>query len=420
MFFKKFPFGLDISDYSIEILELERKFGISYLRTYGRVKLEMGIVEDGKILNKEKLKEKIKEVLEKTLPKKIETPQVIFSLPESKTFFHIFKFPANLNGKELTRAVENEALKTFPLDPGSYYFDFQIVSKTNDFQEVLYVGTLKEIVDEYLEVLKSKGLKPLFLDIESGSLARTFKHEMIKDGGVLIVDMGARTTNLTIVDEEFIRLSAIISIAGNHFTQAIAEKLNVSLEKAEELKKSYGIDSEKMEGKIMFILQKLLQEIFDRTRKFISFYEEKSGRKIKKILLCGGSGLMPLLSSDFASNLGIEVKLADPLFGIKNKELLTKKKSRVTSGAISSEGVHPLLFANVIGLAKRGLEKNPETAGINLIPEEKRLKPAFIGRKLNKSKIFRFLIIFLTITAFAFLGWIIYAYILRGIAKYPQ
>lgn len=408
-FLKKFPLGLDISDYSIEVLELERKFRKLYLGTYGRVKLEEGIVKDGKILHKEKLKEKIKELLAVTVPRPPEANQVILSLPESKTFLCVFKLPVSLSAKELHSTVESEALKTIPLDPESSCFDFQIVSKKKDTQEVLYAGTLREIVDEYLEVLRGVGLEPLVLDIESCSLARAFENEIMKDGGILIVDIGARTTVLTIFDQDSIRLSAIVPIAGNHFTQVISEELSISLEKAEKLKRSCGLDSEKGEGRVMLILQSVLQDILNEIKKSISFYEQKSKRKIKKILLCGGSSCVPELSSYLASNCGIETEVPDPWEGIDVEELFKKKELR----KIIKTKLHPVFFANVIGLAKRGLEKDPETAGINLIPLEKRPKPTFIGRKLSKSKAFSFLVFGFVIVAFVFLGWVVYTYILK-------
>lgn len=371
--FKKPAFGLDISDYSIEVLELEKKLGKIYLGAYGRVELEKGIVEDGKILNKEKLKEKIKELIGNTVPRKLKTNQVIVSLPESKTFFHISKLPANLVGKELYSAIESEALKTIPLAPEDLHFDFQIEKKEKDWQKVLYVGTSKEIIDEYLEVLTDAELRPLVLDIESASLTRAFGAEMIKDGGVLIADIGTRTTVLTIFDEELIRLSAIVPIAGNYLTRVISEKLKISLEKAEELKRSCGLNPKKRGGKIMLILQGVLQDILNEIKTSISFYEEKSGRKIKKILLCGGSSLIPELSSYLSSNIGINIYVPNPWKGIDMEELFKYKEFK----KIIKTKLHPVFFANVSGLAKRGLEKNPESAGINLIPGKKDRRPMF-------------------------------------------
>lgn len=362
-FFKKFPLGLDISDFSIEALELERRLGKLYLGAYSRVTLQKGIVEDGKILNKEKVKEKVLELLANSQPRGFKTKQVILSLPESKTFFDIFELPANLQGQELYKAVEKEAEKTIPLVPEELYFDFKLISERKEIKEVLYVGTPKEIVDGYLETLRGVGLVPLALDIESASLARAFKSKIEKNRGTLIVDIGAGSTILTIFDKGSVRFSATVPVAGDNLTQALSEKLEISFIKAEELKKRCGFDPEKEEGRILFVLQQAIQPILNEIKKSINFYEKREGKKVKKILLCGGSSFMPKISSYIFSNLNIETLVPDPWEGINVDILFKKKELR----EIIETRLHPVFFANVIGLAKRGLEKSPETSGINLI-----------------------------------------------------
>jgi len=402
-FFKKFPLGLDISDFSIEALELERKLGKLYLGAYSRVILEKGIIEDGKILNKEKIKEKFSELLNSAQPRSFRTKKVILSLPESKTFFDIFELPANLQGQQLHKAAEKEAEKTIPLLPQELYFDLKLISEKKDIKEVLYVGILKEIVDSYLEILREVDLIPLALDIESASLSRTFKSEKVADGGMLIIDIGARTTVLSLFDKDAIRLSSIVPTAGNHFTKEIAGKLNVSLKEAEELKKKCGLDDEKGGGRVMFILQDVLNDILDEAKNFIRFYEQKEKRGVKKVVLCGGSSLIPKIVSYFSSNLGIETKIGNP-------SLICPDLDNIK---IESGKVHPVLFSNVVGLALRGLEKDPESSGINLIPAEERHKVVPIGRKLKKNKFSNFFVAVLFLLIVFSLGWMVYNYILK-------
>ena len=402
--FKRFPLALDISDFSIEVLRLKKKFDRIYMSAYCRVRLEPGIVENGKILNKEKLKEKIRQLFPKTKLKKLKTNEVIFSLPESRIFLHIFKLPTNISDKELPSAVENQALKIIPLEPNKTYFDFQVISRGRFFQEILYVAATKEIVDEYLEVLKEAGLKPLVLDIESASLSRTFKSEKVLDGGMLIIDIGAESTVLTIFDKDSIRISSIVPIGGNHFSKEIAEKLNVSFKEAEGLKRSCGLDEEKEGGRVMFILQDMINDILNEAKGLVRFYEQKKKRGVKKVVLCGGSSLILKIVSYFASNLAIETRLGDP-------SLICPGLDRIKN---ESGKLHPVLFSNVVGLALRGLEANPESSGINLIPLGKRPKqPTFIKRDFIKSKIFNTIIILALVLTLIFFGWIVYNYILK-------
>ena len=221
-FSRKFPFALDISDFSIEVLQFRREANKIIMSAHARTELEPGIVENGKIVDKKRFKEKIKGFFPDENLKRMKNKKVILSLPESRTFLHIFELPIDIPGEELPKAIESLALKTIPLESGKTYSDFQIISKKDSFLEVFYAVTTRDIVDEYLEVLREVGLEPLVLDIESASLSRTFKGEKVADGGMLIIDIGAKTTVLTLFDKDAIRLSSIVPTAGNHFTEDIA------------------------------------------------------------------------------------------------------------------------------------------------------------------------------------------------------
>jgi len=350
--FNKSLFGLDISDYSIEALQTR---GGRIFRS-ARIVLKEGIVEDGNILDKEKLIEKIKEVVSKA---KIKTKRVVLALPESRVFIH--SFPEK-------EKIKEEAVKTVPFNPEEIYFDI-----LND----LYVCAPKNIIESYEEVLKKSGLSPIVFDIEPLSLGRAFK---AKD--CLIIDIGARTTNFSIFDSNGrMKISASINKAGNHFTQAVSEKLKVSLVKAEQIKKQYGLDGAKKSGKIMLILQKELQPIIKETQRIMDFYN----KEIKQILLVGGSALTPKITDYFSSNLDLKVKIGKP--------------------ALFNQSI---LFNTVIGSALRSVKK-----GINLLPRED--KKTNKRKKIYKGSSFLFVLLGLL-----FLIGIFYQYIYKADFHLPD
>jgi len=363
-FFKKPAFGLDISDFSIEVLQLQKRFNKVSVRAYNREVLKPGIVENGKILDEKELELKIKKLLSNAYPKPINTNKVVFSLPESKTFIDIFEFSKDLKGEELKVAVKDRVAKTVPINLEQVYDDFMIVSEKENFQEVLYASAFKTIVDGYLKLFERLDLVPVAIDLESLSLTRAFKDDLKeKYGAVLIADIGDRTTNLTVYDQG-IRLTDVVFLAGGFLTRKISEAFNISLKEAEQVKKRC---SQEKDGRTIVlraertfkVLQKYVKLILDRIDKCIDYYQDISGRKIVKILLCGGSSLIPELPDYFKSYLGIEAKLANPFSGI-DAEILRQRAEQFN--------VHPIFFSNVVGLAKRGLT---EKKGINLIPKSK-------------------------------------------------
>ena len=422
LFKKQFPVGIDISDYSIEILQLnERKEVLAY----GRITLERGIVENGKILNKEKLAAKLKEVLKSTKPNSLKAIsyklKAILSLPESKVFIHYFELPRDLEGKELTKQVLKETSKVIPFDPGRLYWDYQIikakkhkieeppkdrvrldtpgqarlpapdgaadggqarpprlaehggqVEKQEKFLSVLYAGVLTEIVDEYIEVADRAGITLIALDVESVSLGRallpspqgsadvwlnTLAEDFEIGAGSIIVDIGARTTIISVFDGEgTLTISLSIPVGGHHFTKSIADKLGIDEGDAEKLKREFGFDDTKSNNKVLPILQADFQKILQEIKNAARFYEQKRGRDIEEIILAGGSSLLPNIEAYISLNMGKGVRIASPLEKIKK------------GAEVFDKEISPVFFSTVTGLALRAAEKSALKNDINLLP----------------------------------------------------
>jgi len=396
MFFRKPPFGVDISDYSIEIISLAGTIKNSKLLAMGRITLEPGIFEDGKILGKEELKKNLKSLIENPKFGKIKHPlcgypKIIFAIPESKSYIHIFELPKNLKKtttppppswkapREVLELVKSQASQTFPYSLAELYFDFQIYD-----QEILLIAAPKKIVNDYLEVFKDSNLTPVALEIESLSLARALVDELRSSSPfacarvienskpLLIADIGARTTNLSVFDpvrnnisngagKIQLRLSFSVPIAGNRFSQALSEKLNIPQAAAEGLKREIGLNPEYQEGKVFLILQKEIQGIIGEINKIKKYFQEKTGKIIEKIILAGGSSVLPRLPEYFAENLDLPVEIGDPWVKI-NIDILKKKEYFKTALE-----VNPIFYSTVIGTALRGLSKDPSKVGINLL-----------------------------------------------------
>lgn len=412
--FRKKPFVLDISDFSIELLQIKKGFkGKLVLVNFGRVKLEEETIKDGNIVNRERFEEKIKDLLSNVGGKKLDTKKLILSLPESKVFFHIFTLPADIQEKNLSGAVESQAFKTIPLNPEEIYFDFQVVSKKRNYQQVLYAAAQKKVVDEYINILKGLGLEPVALDIESASLGRALQKEESLLGSTLIIDIGARKTVLIIMDKKSIRMSSVVFLAGNYFNEKIAEEMNVTPRKAEMLRRRYGVREGEKGKEVSFVLKESLSDIIKKTEKLIAFYEKRTKRNIEKILLAGGCSLMPGMDSYFSTSLGIQATVADPSLALPAVKDVLEKKARGRKSL--HQKFHPVLFSNAVGLALRTLEEDPETSGLNLIPVSQRPEqPTFLTRRLNKSRVFNNFIAVFSALNLIFFWWVVYNYIYKS------
>lgn len=159
-------------------------------------------------------------------------------------------------------------------------------------------------------------------------------------------------------------LDISIESAGSSFTRSLSENLNVSLEKAEEIKKDFGLSPEKEQGKIFLILQKEAREIIDEIKKIENYFKNENNQSIEKIILTGGSALLPYFSEYLIENLQKSVIVGNPLESINVEDLPNREIFKMRS----------VIYSNVIGSALRGLERNPERAGINLVSDKESQK----------------------------------------------
>ncbi len=359
-FFLKQPIltAIDISDYSIEVFSIKEKGGGSF---FGRSLLEEGVVYNGEIKDEKKLKKALADTLQKTklasLKKQKETRvKAILSLPESKVFIQHFKAQEDEN---ILEKVREEIGKNIPIHIEDLYFHYHTISLSEKKEKrILCIAVQKKTVKKYIDILRSLDIDPIVFDLEGASLGRALlspgkenKKEKEKKKSEMIVDIGARTTVLSVFRERSLSLSVSIPFGGAYFTEKISKALNISVEEAEGKKKSSGLKGETREI-LIDALEKIVKEIKEAEK----HYNREFDSEISNIVLAGGSALIPGALDYFKEELGGIVEIGNPLKKVKEVREMRREEG--------------LLYANAIGLALRSNEKDLISSGFNLLPEE--------------------------------------------------
>jgi len=360
------PFGLDISDDFIKVVQLEQiplSFRINKhkirIKAFGKIELPNDAVSNGQIFKKRVVAKFLKKLLSTTNLHKIRTPYSILSLPDSRVFINFIQIPEK-EEKQIAEEITWEVEKYIALPTKDVYLDWKIIGRSKDNLFLSIAAVPERIVKDLLDVLNLAGISPLALDLESQAIARTIINPKTKKNPLLIMDIGARTTTLSIFEQGMARRIIDIPIAGNDFTQAISNKLQIDSSRAENMKKTYGLNSTKAE-KVAPILKRELKKIIFEIKDLITSYKKESQKEIDKIILCGASAKMPVLKDYLKLNLNLKIKLANPWENLKSQfpkkyfPPIPKKDAQ--------------LYITSLGLALRGLEKNPQEAGINLLPK---------------------------------------------------
>ena len=171
------------------------------------------------------------------------------------------------------------------------------------------------------------------------------KDMMDSDDGVwLLVDIGARSTGINIINKNKLLYTRSVFFGGNDFTQAIAGNLNLDFLDAEELKLEYGLqdfdgqdDHGKIDQSLLSCLDKLVKEI---KLTIGSYYSYQGQHSVEGLILYGGGSNLKGLSDYIQQMMGFPVLFSDPLAKIKVDE----------SAPIANN-----LYSIAIGLALRGI-----------------------------------------------------------------
>lgn len=355
--FKKNAVGLDISDRSIEAIFIVKRAGSVELKSYGRVVIPAGIVVNGYVERRNDLIQMIRKLLADgmTPPLPKGSKRIVLSLPESRVFGHVFQVPRIADISELEKTLEFEADAFFPYGHEDMIGVMAETAKKPDTKDIYYSAVHKETLKSYLNMFHQAGLPLVAIEAESSSIARALL-QPDERSPVAIVDIGARVTDLTIVDRNGPQFSETLNIAGDVFTGVLTEHLNIPFNEAEELKKENGITG-KMSPDIEDGIKKELTKLAGDINQAIAYFEKRSGRVIEKVMLAGGSSLMPGLMPYLEEQLvtpekDIDVMLGDPWFGLKMMQSDAQE-------SISNRGI---LMATAIGLGLRG-------AGVKKFPD---------------------------------------------------
>lgn len=340
-------FGLDLSDLSIKALQLEKNGEAERVRSYSCVDIPPGIIEDGKIIHKEKVIAFLKEAVKAAAPQKINTRKAVCSLPESKAFIRIISIP-KMKEEEAAEAIKWEMEATIPLSIDQVYFDWQFLGgNTANKQNVLTVAVSKDTVDDCMEVLREAGLEAYALEVESLASARSLVKEKENDASsYLIVDLGAQRTSFIMVVKGAVYFTSSIPFSCENLNDVISKSMGVDLKEAEKIKIQHGLGDVKNDPSLFNMMKPLLENLVTEIQKTLDFYSDISqeGSQIEGIILCGGGANLKGLVSYLAVRLGKEIMIGNPWVNMNlgNKVPIIAKKDSVR-------------YSTAVGLALRGL-----------------------------------------------------------------
>lgn len=358
--------GIDIGASSAKIVQLRSSRGTAVLETYGEIALGPYVKQQvGKAtkLAPEKLAEALTDLMREA---NVTARSGGISIPFSSSLVTVLDLP-KVDTEALKRMIPIEARKYIPLPIGEVTLDWSIIpaeeGEASAFdqlqdkspvrthgQEVLMVAIHNDILSAYQNMTAQAGLSVSFYEIEIFSAIRS-----VIDHGIapfLVVDIGAATTKLYIVERGIVRLTHLVSEGGQHMTEILERSLGWEFEKAERVKRERGLINSTAysaveNDTIKTALLSTLSRVFSEVNRVLLSYGQRYNKNVSHVVLMGGGASLPGLASVAQTSLNAEVKIADPFSHTEAPAFLREVLKEIGPG-----------FAVAVGLALRKLRHN--------------------------------------------------------------
>ena len=307
--------GVDIGDSSIKMVELVRKGKRIYLKNYAFSEA----VKDVKFTKIEDSAYLAKAIQKIYTDAKIISRRVTASLPTFAVFSSIITL-SGADSKNLHEAVLEEARKVVPLPLDEMKIDYKVITdlptdKSDRNVRVFLTCSPRKIVRKYIDIFRQADMELAFLETETFSLVRSLVGN--DKSTTMIVEIGANSTDISVVRDSIPVLNRSLEICGSTLTQALADSLEMTFQQAEQLKmdlslstrvgKDDRVDPDNFSGIIIKALSPIVSEI----KYLLDFYNSSNTLPVEKIVLSGGGALLGGLPEYLSSQLNLQVIIGD-------------------------------------------------------------------------------------------------------------
>jgi type IV pilus assembly protein PilM len=309
---------------------------------------------------------------------------VNYATAAQSVFARFVKLPA-VEEEKIERIISFEAQQNGPFPIDEVVWDYQLVGGGSDEQiQVVLVAIKADLLEAVNAAVESAGLRTSVVCVATMALYNAFRYSYSDlPGCSLLVDIGARTTNLLFIEPGKI-FSRSVALGGASISSSIAKEFNEPIGAAEFRKKRDGFVSlggayaeppDPDVARVSKIVRGTMTRLHAELMRSISHYRaQQQGSAPERDFLCGGSASTPYMREFFQEKFQVPIEFFNPLRNV------------AVTGAVETAEVarsaHQL--GELVGLALRGAMTCPME--LNLRPETvvrrqqmERRRPFFIA-----------------------------------------
>lgn len=291
---------------------------------------------------------------------------LLMTLSGQAVFPRFVKLPP-VNREKIQQMIQYEAEQNVPFPIADLVWDYQLIGDASGGeQNAMIVAVKSENVTEITDCVQAAGLEPEVVDVAPMALYNCVRYNYPDvDGCTMVVDIGARSTNLVFMEAGKF-FSRCIPVAGNAITQELAKSFQISFKDAEALKCEsayvalggvYSAGDDERADRISKVVRNVITRLHAEISRSINFYRSQQGGGMPaRVFLTGGSSVIPHMDTFFREKLQVDVQFLNPF----NQVGLGPKVNT------EQVGRDAFVLGEVVGLALRRSLKCP--VEINLMP----------------------------------------------------
>lgn len=326
--------SIDIGSQNIKIVSGKYNKNKVFIDKLIMTETPLHCIEDGNIIDRNKLNDAIKDVLDMN---GIKAKDIIFTTNSTDIINREILVP-KVDGEELDTMVQFEIHQYLPIVMEDYIVQYNVLEEVKEEissegiankLKILVVTYPKRMAESYLKLAEDLKLNPQALDVNFNTVSKLFKNNfdingeiLIKEHTVAAIDMGEEKISVNILCNGKMVFSRIISSGGIVIDRNIARSFDINLEEAEKRKKEFcdlleEKTIEKME-ELNAVIKETVDGWIDEIGRILQFYRNKNiGNKIDRVFIYGGVSRLKGLAGYMEKHLNTQVSNINSMSNIE-------------------------------------------------------------------------------------------------------
>ena len=239
-----------------------------------------------------------------------------------QVFMRFIKLPA-IDLDDIAEQVGYEAQQHIPFPLEDIIYSYQeLADRGEGEREVLLVAIKKEVLDNLNSQVEASSLRTKSVDCAITSLYNAFRANYDEDEPVMLLDIGAKTTDIIFAEEDRF-FTRSVTAAGAFITNSIAREFNLSFRDAEQRKIEDGVVSlgngytdamSEEDAALATTIRTAMSRLSSEVQRTINHYRAQyKGNAPTKAYICGGGARLPFALEFLQAALNIPVEYLNPV-----------------------------------------------------------------------------------------------------------